>query len=462
MISIKKIRKFIVVFLVVVMLLSFLIPSFDTVTYMAATIIRQAATMATETTDKRPHGFKIENAEYWDYNENYDKKRIWIDQGGGGSGEGGGAGDHDANDAGNSGTGDEKGGIMGHAAGVGLGGGNTQNQGGSGASTNGTGSGGGPGSSGSTMADALRALKEEIAESRAESLAKYLETALNASKTAASIAERESIQESIQRKLAQESIKEKLIKETLPTRENLIVAPANYAKSYVNKKETMPNVTAPTATERLTPQITERREATIHIVDAIDMIEAKISNSNQMVETVVAPTSAARDMQSSIAPPEIQETKIQYSEIEPGDIVAQQQAEEQYQKEIEAMIEKSLGESKAEETTANNTDDEDEGKGSKGGEDAEADEDMKGDEAQNESMGSADSKGQFQSSKTGDHAGKKVFEIDVNGNLGLNPDRMSHISARKIVAGLLSIIFIIGAIMHFRSTSDKKDKNNYF
>lgn len=92
--DIRRMKKFIVVFMTVVLLLSFVIPSFNFKSYIAATIY-QEATIVSETTAKRPHGFKIENVEYWDYTENYDKKRIWIDQGGSGSGESGGAFNND-------------------------------------------------------------------------------------------------------------------------------------------------------------------------------------------------------------------------------------------------------------------------------------------------------------------------------------------------------------------------------
>lgn len=465
----KSIKKFIAIFSIVVILLSFLIPTFEDAIYLAATVYQASNFQTTETTKEKPHGFKIENAEYWDYNKNYDKSRIWIDQGGGGGGSGGGAGDGNALEAGNSGTGNEAGGILGEAAGIGMGTGNTPNTGGKGGGTTGTGQGGqAGGSSGSALADALRALKEEIAESRAESLAKYLETALNASVTAESVAKRMREQESIQKKLAQESIMQKFApKETKAIHETLKMETYEYKKSYVNETTNI-DVTAPTAneTERLNASIVDKNhmQTTEHVIDAVDIIKAQISKQKEF-ESIMAPTSEYVDPE--IAPPEIDSPKANtpiISEIEPGDIVAQEEsikAEQTIQQSIQKAQQESMDNAMSEEESTGEKES-DEGKGSKGGENPEEDQDKTGDDGSNESKGNANDKGQFQADKNGEHAGKKVFEIEVNGNLGFHPDRMSHISARKVAIAICSIVFILGAIVHLLSTRDKKDKRNYF
>ena len=181
--NIREFKKFIALFIVTIILMSLISPNFDGIEYLAATVISST----TETTRKKSVGHKIEGAEYYD--ELWDKFSVIAIDNGGGSGEGGGAGDSNAKNAGNSGQYNDAGGTFGHAAGQGLGTGNTANQSRQGSGTSG-------GSTGSVKADALRALKAQIEESRAESIRRVLETAKNAESVRESIAERESIQSS--------------------------------------------------------------------------------------------------------------------------------------------------------------------------------------------------------------------------------------------------------------------------
>ena len=85
--NINGFKKFISVFIVVVLLLAFLLPEFDCVMYYAATV-------PSETTRKKTVGHKIEGAEYYD--EMWEKFRVIAVDNGGGNGEGGGAGGDEA------------------------------------------------------------------------------------------------------------------------------------------------------------------------------------------------------------------------------------------------------------------------------------------------------------------------------------------------------------------------------
>ena len=448
--KLRGLKIFISFFATIMLLLSLLIPYVNKDSYYAATVV----VAPTSTKKNKTVGHKIEGAEYYD--EMWDKFRVIAVDNGGGSGEGGGAGDSNASNAGNSGSYNDAGGTFGQAAGVGLGAGNNQNTAGEGAGTNG-------GSTGSATADALRKLKAQIEESRAESLAKVLETAINASSVAASIAERESIQESIQKRLQQESIKAKIAQ---AENQNMNISP-----SYV-------------------------AEATNTYNLDVQTISPTRSNSHNFInlDSDLKPTSEQvyYDIQN---PQKTMESKI--SEFEPGDFVTEttNKSETTYKEDesIDRPTSESLEETLKEtlqsfdqpiiyeetstiveeetssidetnETGQKETEDisdEEEGKGSKGGQDAEALEDMTGDEGQNESQGNADNKGQFQLETKGEYAGKKIFELKQNGNFGFNPEHLSVTNLNSFMSGVIFLLLMLGALIFVFNTKDKSN-SNYF
>ena len=433
------------------LLLSLLIPYANKDSYYAATIV----VAPTSTKKNKTVGHKIEGAEYYD--EMWDKFRVIAVDNGGGSGEGGGTGDSNASNAGNSGSYNDAGGTFGQAAGVGLGAGNNQNTSGEGAGTNG-------GSTGSVTADALRKLKAQIEESRAESIAKVLETAINASSVAASIAERESIQESIQKRLQQESIKAKIAQAET---QSLKAAPV-YVEEVANNYNLDQVTVSPTNGERhnfinLDNDIKPTSEKTYYDIDnQKKTIESKVSDVEPgdfvNVTTVKNETTYKED--ETIDKPTSESSEETFKEtLESHDqpIV--------YEETSTVVEEETSAIDETKETGQKETDDisdEEEGKGSKGGKDAEALEDMTGDAGQNESQGNAENKGQYQLETKGEHAGKKIFELKQNGNFGFNPEHLSVSNLNSFMSGVLFLLLMLGALIFVFNTKDKIKKDKYF
>ena len=106
--------------------------------------------------------------------------------------------------------------------------------------------------------------------------------------------------------------------------------------------------------------------------------------------------------------------------------------------------------------------DETEGKGSKGGKDAEADEDLTGKDGENESQGSAEEKGKYQLETKGEFAGKKIFELKQNGNFGFEPEHLSVAGLKNFMTSVLTLLMLIGALLFIVSTKDKNGKGSYF
>lgn len=343
----KKLRKLLKTIIVSLVLVSILMPSFNCVISYAAKVINKGD--LTETTRRQTVGHKIEGAEYYD--EIWDKFRVIAVDNGGGEGEGGGAGDGANATAGNGGYGNSMGGYGGSAAGFGQGVGSTYNQSGTGGSFGsfGAGSGvdasgvagsGGAGSfgsnsgagrgytpntgieqnygagagggTGSSVANALRDLKQEISESRAQALADMIESAQNAQAMAASIAAREKEQESIQRAMKQESIRAKLaeaesrrLQELQAMYETPAYAPAEYSTVPIVPDISQATI-APTANlaeqqvmdlQRLLTQTTTARRHTA----------VKIEGKNaELRPDLYVPSQPAKEyIESTIAPPEM-------------------------------------------------------------------------------------------------------------------------------------------------------------
>ena len=479
--NLSKFKRFISLFIVSILLMAFILPNFDGIEYLAATVI----TSTTETTKRKSVGHKIEGAEYYD--ELWDKFSVIAIDNGGGSGEGGGAGDNNAKNAGNSGQYNDAGGTFGHAAGQGLGTGNTANQPGKGSGTSG-------GTTGSVRADALRELKAQIEESRAESLRRVLETAKNAESVAASIAERESIQSSIQKKIQQESIKAKITQaETQKQYETPVYV--EETTRYNRPLETRNETASPTSGAATTKYTEDRSVPTSKYVE-------KVENTDFEIE----PTPVYEERFNLLEHVYVETTVL--SEVEPGDFVAETNAkhlitytvnqttvnrptseaaeetvretqseqtlevfdspliaEESTIVEEESIVNESIEQSTQNETQADENKavfDEEDGKGSKGGEDAEKEEDMTGDDGENESLGNADNRGKYHLETEGDYAGKKIFELERNGNLGLDPEHLSVTNMKGMMTAVMTLLLLLGALTFVLSTRDKIKKNNYF
>ena len=83
------------------------------------------------------------------------------------------------------------------------------------------------------------------------------------------------------------------------------------------------------------------------------------------------------------------------------------------------------------------------------------------DAAINETMGFAKDEGEYHAEREGSHAGKKVFEIDRNGNLGMN-DKLGILDARGLFGFALFLAFGVGAAAFLLASRDVRKKSNYF
>lgn len=453
--SLSRFKRFISLFIVSILLIAFILPNFDGIEYLAATVISST----TETTKRKSVGHKIEGAEY--YEELWDKFSVIAIDNGGGSGEGGGAGDNNAKNAGNSGQYNDAGGTFGHAAGQGLGTGNTANQSGKGSGTSG-------GTTGSVKADALRELKAQIEESRAESLRRVLETAKNAESVAASIAERESIQSSIQKKIQQESIKAKITQaETQKQYETPVYVEETLRRNQVI--QTQAETVSPTSVERLATVFDNQMKPTPAYVEEYEIVREEtqsVTISEFEPGDFVAETIAKNRVTNNINQTQINSPTSERVETDA------QTVPESTLKVFDAPIveeETSIVESEetsqedlTESTEIKDISDEEEGKGSKGGEDAEKEEDMTGDDGENESLGNADNRGKYHLETEGEYAGKKIFELERNGNFGLDPEHLSVTNMKGMMTAVMTLLLLLGALAFVLSTRDRFKKNNYF
>ena len=419
----KSLKIFIAFFTLVMLLLSLFLPYTNNSHYAAAVVV------PTSTKKNKTVGHKIEGAEW--YPELYGKSSVWGVPNGGGSGEGGGAGDSNASNAGNSGAYNDAGGVLGGAAGVGLGAGSNKNVSGEGASNKG-------GSTGSATADALRALKMQMEALKAESLAKVLETAVDASSVAASIAERESMQESIKKRLQQESIKAK-------------IAQAETQKQYetpVYIEETERQYRSNLDLETVRPTQTQGHT----FIDLDRNVKPTAGTSfYEENDTQIRPTGASEKEEV------LKETLETYdSPIIPEETSEVVEEETSYPDSLVDVYEQYIPM-----PTEMNTDVE-EGQGSKGGKDAEALEDMKGDDGENESKGNAEEKGKTQQESKGEFAGKKIFELKQNGDIGFEPEHLSILGVKRYIKGVLILLMLTGALIFVTGTRDKRKKDKYF
>lgn len=462
----KKLKTFISFFILVIVLLSIVLPNISENEYYAAAVrIIDISATTKETTKKKPHGHKVEGAEY--HEELWNKFSVIAADNGGGSGEGGGAGDSDAKNAGNAGEYDEAGGTFGDAAGIGQGSGNMQNVSGEGAGNRG-------GSTGSITADALRQLRLNIEESRAESLARYLETAVNAAAVAESIAKRESEQESIQRKMQQESVRARLAAarriDNFGAYDNKIPPSRNYTVA----KETV-EVSEPRANVIISEETLSPISNNVTVYDENSVIPSEVNTevyNNYISIPMPENVSTFYENNTINIPTTIRDVESQYEEMLTTEILETYDSPLVYEETSIIVEEEIVTEVQTEVQTEAQTEtiketesvsDETEGQGSKGGKDTEADEDLKGEAGENESQGSADEKGQYQLETRGEFAGKKVFELKQNGNFGFEPEHLSVVGLKSFMTSIFTLLMLVGALLfHIVGTKDKKSKGSYF
>lgn len=207
--------------------------------------------------------------------------------------------------------------------------------------------------------------------------------------------------------------------------------------------------------ERLYYDINKESKVTEKVVSDIEpgdfVTETSINRETtyKEPETIDRPTSASMEEVEE----KVEETLQSYNEPmiyeETSMIVAEETSAISETQETEQKETKSLS-------------DTEDGKGSKGGKDSEALEDMTGDAGQNESMGKADEKGQYQQETKGEYAGKKIFELKQNGNFGFNPEHLSITNLNSFMSSSVILLLMIGALVFVFDTRDRNKKNNYF
>ena len=184
----------------------------------------------------------------------------------------------------------------------------------------------------------------------------------------------------------------------------------------------------------------------------ISSTEANYENSDINIPTSITDFKENNDDAPTNTPDELQET---FTTIETFDSPIQN--EEASVVEEEMTIEETSNQSEIEKSS-----DDEEGKGSRGGKDAEADEDMTGDDGANESEGNADERGQYQLETKGEFAGKKVFELKQNGNIGFEPEHLSVAGLKNFMISGITLLLLAGALLFAVGSDDKKQNNNYF
>lgn len=418
-------KKLISILSIILIIISLFLPYMNDNTVIAATVNN-----TTESTKRKTIGAKIEGAEYYD--ELWEKYRVIAVDNGGGSGGGGGAGDSNQSHAGNSGTSNEAGGVFGEAAGQGLGSGNTQNVAGNSAGT-----------TGSKTADALRAQKQAIEESRAESIAKVLESAANESIAREYIERQESIIESYYKKQRQESIKQSLAAKETYVYETPAIETIETREKSTHDLEIKDDTKTPTKSPYETTAEIAPLEYTISSIEPGDLVE-ETEPKNQ-----ITPKALIKSIDSPTA-------EYKYKETETITSTVEETLEVYESPNIESIESAPLRDAEADNIETY------EGMGSKGGKDAEADEDMSEEAGKEESAGNAKERGKSQAENYGKNGGKKIFELDRTGNLGINPDRTPVTDGKVATIFAGSLIFILGVASYLLSMRDKKDKRNYF
>lgn len=385
-------------------------------------------------TTKKPKGHKIYNAEYFDYDPNSDKYRIIIAEGEGGSGEGGGrSGGGTSNDTGQGSINGNPNSSAGGSSGAGA---NRS------AGSNGTGSGSANtnNQSSNKTADAIR---KSLEEAKRESIARILETARNKQEAESSIAEQESIYESIQKRIRQESINarinaerfdiqsptvnvviETVARQTLPS-----MVTTHYDNPVAPSENIVPveNTIMPTAESDSMIEQTQLETFAMPIVEVNTTVESSGPGDNQLTTTEVEETT--------------EEVTEQTVEKEVKEYKTQQETEEG-------------GGNKTETVEIAEGNEDEFGSGNLGKENS----DQESGELQDGNLsgfGYSESEGNFKN--------VKILELDRNGGLGIiNVGRSKSIINRLLLL-IIIILIVVGTIKYTLPFFIKtKNKKSYF
>lgn len=421
--DIRSFRKFISCFIISVLFLSFLIPSIDGITYSATKVDKNAVATtkpvvpiingttaklpSKEETTRAPHGRAVKGAVYHDeWNDHY---RVIAAEDGGANGKGGAASDKSAAQAGNGGNYDEAGGVL-----HGDGGNNLK----------GAGTGDGAYSSGLSAEKSLSADVKSYNESvaRDESIRASINASIKASQDAAYESYKASRAAAVKESLGltQTTAPKETFAEIPGLQKNMTTVREIKEQTVVNKPTAVEKIEV---VESLVPQIEEAEVSENSTKPKIENDEMKIIR--ETIKTFDKP---------------IVETKAKETKREPADAIKESSIQELV-KEIqrEQMIEEGSG-----------------------GENPEEDVDKRGEHTKEARKGEGNDEGFLKMETKNDQKGKKIFEIDNIGNLGLTDEYIS-ISNTKTMALLASFaLFIIGSIIHLFRQIDFRNKRNYF
>lgn len=416
----KKYKKIVLLFIIILLFVVNM-----TCIYLATSIIIPSTTV-TETT-KKPKGHKVYNAEYFEYDPNSDKYRIIIAEGEGGSGEGGGM----------SGAGTDnttgKGSINGNANSSGSGGmsgvGSNTNAGSNGRGNGNTISNAGKQSSNIT-ADFIR---KSIEESKRESIERELETASNRQAVESSISERESLYESIERRIKQESINARINSD----RYNINIVPSSTASMEIVNTEEYPTMITthydrPFSTEEIMPT-----ENTLY--ETIPEADLKIYDM-PFLETIV------ETVKESIGP------GADIVELSDGETNVVEETSKTVREQEEEVTEG--GGNKKEEVEIAEGNDDEFGSGALGKEDME---DSTG------KLQDGDLDGFGYSVADGSFKNVKILALDRNGGLGLANIGRGKTIINKIIMWAIFVLMLIGTLKYTLPYFIKtKNKKSYF
>ena len=85
------------------------------------------------------------------------------------------------------------------------------------------------------------------------------------------------------------------------------------------------------------------------------------------------------------------------------------------------------------------------------------------DDSINETYGRAEDEGESYKETEGKNAGKKIFEFDRNGNVGIDNNHAALEKGRSLMRIAAGLAFSVGIVSFlFASRDSKKKKNNYF
>lgn len=384
-------------------------------------------------TSKKPKGHKIYNAEYFEYDPNSDKYRIIIAEGEGGSGEGGGSSGGGTSN--NTGQGSINGNDSSISPGGTSGAGTSKNAG-----TNGTGVGNSSNNTGNQSSNKnADAIKKSIEESRRESIARILETAANRQAVESSIAEQESIYESIQKRIRQESINARINAERYNTSPTINVV-----------IETVPPQTLPPVTTTHYDRPVASYEDIVPVENTIIPIAENINQTipETTLKTFDMPIVETKAINESIGPGELLETNIvESSKIE--DTVENNIEIIQTEKDTEEA-----GGNRKEKIEVAEGNNDDFGSTNVGKENS----DQEPGELQDGNLN-----GFGYSESEGDFKNVKILELDREGGLGLANVGRSKSIINKILLLVIFCLMFIGTIKYTLSNTIKtKNKKSYF